>query len=257
VTLAIEVVPPLWRTWPFLTLCVLGGSASLWLAYQARLKRLSAEFQARLDERVGERMRIAQELHDTLLQNLTGLSLQISGVAKRASGQKPLSTSLDELRQQAEECLREARQSVWDIRSPESASIDLAAEIAASGTQLTTGRATQFSFRTEGHPHPLPADTRQQLLRIAREAIANSAQHAHATRIEARLVYRRDTVVLRIADDGSGFNVKDAERLPGHFGLATMRERAVPIKASLTVISSPGQGTMIEIVTPLAEVATG
>jgi signal transduction histidine kinase len=245
-------MPRFWRTWWFLSMAALAISGGIWMLYQARLKRLAEQFQVRLEERVGERTRIAQELHDTLLQNITGLSLQISGLAKRVSGPESLKASLNDLRQQAEDCLREARQSVWDIRSPESESIDLAAEIAASGTQLTAGRTARFSFRVEGQPFEVPANTRQQLLRIAREAITNSAQHAHASRIEARLSYKRDAVVLRIADNGLGFNVSEAQRLPGHFGLATMRERAARIQATLTIVSNPEQGTMIEVVTPVA-----
>jgi signal transduction histidine kinase len=250
--LAIEVLPPFWKTWWFLSMTALAMIAGIWMFYQARLKRLAEEFQVRLEERVGERTRIAQELHDTLLQNITGLALQISGLAKRVPGPESLKASLIDLRQQAEDCLREARQSVWDIRSPESESIDLAAEIAASGTQLTAGRTTQFSFRVEGQPCEVPANTRQQLLRIAREAITNSAQHAQASRIEACLSYKHDAVVLRIADNGCGFNVSEAQRLSGHFGLATMRERAARIQATLTVISNAEQGTIIEVVTPVA-----
>jgi signal transduction histidine kinase/ligand-binding sensor domain-containing protein len=250
-TLAIEVMPQFWRTWWFLSMTALAMSAGIWILYLARLKRLAEEFQMRLEERVGERTRIAQELHDTLLQNITGLALQISGLAKRVPGPESLKASLNDLRQQAEDCLREARQSVWDIRSPESESIDLAAEIVASGTQLTTGRSAQFSFRTDGQSYEVPANTRQQLLRIAREAITNSAQHAEASRIEVRLVYKRDSVMLRIADDGRGFDVSEAQRLPGHFGLATMRERAARIQAALTIISNAGKGTIIEVVTPV------
>lgn len=250
--LVIEVLPPFWRTEWFVALCFLGVSAAIWTLYQARLRVLRGEFQARLEERVGERTRIAQELHDTLLQNITGLSLQISGLAKRISASDPLKTSLNDLRQQAEDCLREARQSVWDIRSPESGSIDLAGEINASGTQLTTGRTAKFSFRVEGQPWPVPVHIRQQLLRIAREAITNSAQHAGASRIDASLVYTRESLVMRISDDGRGFDVDAAQRLTGHFGLATMRERAAGIQAKLTIGSTAGQGTIVEVITPLA-----
>ncbi|HYP14593.1 MAG TPA: two-component regulator propeller domain-containing protein, partial [Bryobacteraceae bacterium] len=214
--LAIEVLPPFWKTWWFLSMTAATMIAGIWMLYKARLRRLADEFQLRLEERVGERTRIAQELHDTLLQNITGLSLQISGLAKRVSAPESLKASLIDLRQQAEDCLREARQSVWDIRSPESESIDLAAEIGASGTQLTTGRTAKFSFRVEGQACEVPANTRQQLLRIAREAITNSALHAEARRIQVRLIYRRDSVVLRISDDGRGFDVSEAQRKPGH-----------------------------------------
>jgi signal transduction histidine kinase len=252
VTLAIEVLPPFWKTRWFLAFCSLGAAASIWAFYQARLRRLREEFHVRVEERVGERTRIAQELHDTLVQNITGLSLQISGLAKKTSGPEVLKASLNDLRQQAEDCLREARQSIWDIRSPESESIDLVAEIAASGTQFTTGKAIEFSFRVEGEPYPIPANTRQELLRIAREAITNSSQHAYASRIEATVAYRCNAITLRIADDGRGFDVREAQRLPGHFGLSTMRERAERIQANLTITSGEAQDTIVEVITPVA-----
>jgi signal transduction histidine kinase/ligand-binding sensor domain-containing protein len=249
--LAIEVLPPFWQAEWFVLLCAAATAAAIWMMYQARLTRLREEFNLRLEERVGERTRIAQELHDTLLQNLTGLSLQISGLAKKVSGSDPIKESLADLRRQAEDCLREARQSVWEIRSPESDSIDLPAEIAASGTLFTAGRPVTFSFRVEGQQVPMPADTRQQLLRIAREAISNSVQHAGASRIEATLFFRRNVVTLRVSDDGKGFDVGEAQRLSGHFGLATMRERAARISATLNVISNGKQGTMIEVTVPI------
>jgi signal transduction histidine kinase/ligand-binding sensor domain-containing protein len=250
--LAVEVMPPFWTANWFIGLCALGAGGAVWIGYRARVNRLREEFNLRLEERVGERTRIAQELHDTLLQNLTGLSLQISGLAKKVPGSEPLKDSLTDLRRQAEDCLREARQSVWEIRSPESESIDLPAEIAASGTLFTSGRPTDFSFRVEGQPAPLAADTRQQLLRIAREAISNSVQHAGASKIDAVLSFKRNLLLLRIVDNGKGFDVSEAQRLSGHFGLATMRERAARISATLAITSNATQGTMIEVSVPLS-----
>ena len=250
VTLAIEILPPLWGTAWFRLVAAALVSLGLWAAYQARLKGISDQFSVRLEERVGERTRIAQELHDTLLQNLTGLALQISGLAKTVTSPGQVKERLLDLREQAEGCLREARQSVWDIRSPESHTIDLAAELTESGKQFTSGKPTCFQLAVLGEPVSIAPDVRQQLLRIGREAISNAVQHAHASHIDVRLAYADDAFRLHIADDGGGFDVADAERLTNHFGLATMRERAERIRAQITIHSRIAHGTSIDVVVP-------
>jgi signal transduction histidine kinase/ligand-binding sensor domain-containing protein len=250
VTLAIKILPPLWQTSWFITCCVAALCASLGLLYRLRLRQLSAQFNMRVDERVGERTRIAQELHDTLVQNITGLSLQISGLAKTVSGPEYVKERLQDLRGQADACIREARQSVWDIRSPQSETIDLVAELTQSGKQFVAGKATRFNFVSEGHPRPLPGMVRQQLLRIGREAIGNAAQHARAAHIEALLIFKPHRICLRVTDDGCGFDLSQAERLPKHFGLSTMRERAARVQGSIKIKSSLGEGTSIEVTVP-------
>jgi signal transduction histidine kinase len=246
----IRILPPFWQTSWFLTCCGAAVCGILGLLYQLRLKQLSAQFNMRVDGRVGERTRIAQELHDTLVQNITGLSLQISGLAKTVSGPGHVKEKLHDLRRQADDCLREARQSVWDIRSPQSETIDLAVELTESGKQFVAGKATRFDFVTDGNPRPLAGEVRQQLLRIGREAISNAAQHARASHIEALLIFKPHRICLRVTDDGCGFDLSQAERLPGHFGLSTMRERAARVRGSIKNRSSLGQGTCIEVGVP-------
>jgi signal transduction histidine kinase/ligand-binding sensor domain-containing protein len=251
VVLAIKILPAFWRTYWFLTCWVAALCGILALLYRLRLKRLSAQFNLRVEERVGERTRIAQELHDTLVQNLTGLSLQISGLAKTVSGAADVKERLQGLRRQADECLREARQSVWDIRSPQSETIDLAFELTESGRQFVAGKATRFDFFSEGDPRPLHGEVRQQLLRIGREAIGNAAQHARASHIETLLSFKPHRICLRVTDDGCGFDLSQAERLPGHLGLSTMRERAARVQGWIKIRSSLGQGTSIEVTVPV------
>jgi signal transduction histidine kinase len=157
---------------------------------------------------------------------------------------------LQDLRRQADDCLREARQSIWDIRSPASETIDVATELTESGKQFVAGKATRFDFASEGNPHPLSGEVRQQLLRIGREAIGNAAQHAGASHIEALLIFKAHHICLRVTDDGCGFDLSQAERLPGHFGLSTMRERAARVRGSIKIRSGLGQGTSIEVSVP-------
>jgi signal transduction histidine kinase len=201
----------------------------------------------RLEAGINERTRIARELHDNLIQSVTGLGLQIGGISKIVTAPESAKQRLQDLRAQVEDCLREARQYVWDIRSPESESIDLVIALKESGEQLTVGKGIRFSSLVDGIPRPISTDVRQQLLRIGREAIGNAARHARATQIEARLRFDAGKICLRVSDDGCGFDMDEGARLPGHFGLATMRERAAQIHASIQVSSIVGHGTCIEV----------
>ena len=146
--------------------------------------------------------------------------------------------------------MREARQAVWNLRSLESESVDLATELRESGERLSAGKVARFNFIVEGEPRRIPLDLREHLLRIGREGISNAARHAHADQIEVRLTYRTDTIQLRISDNGRGFNLDDASALPGHFGLVTMRERAEQIRASIVISSEVRRGTCIEVTVP-------
>ena len=251
--LVIEILPPFWKTAWFLIACTALVGISLWVLYQVRLRQIAHQFHIRLEERVGERMRIAQELHDTLLQNVTGLSLQIGGLAKVVTAPESVKRRLQDLKRQAEDCLREARQSVWDIRSPESDTIDLAAALRQSGEQFVAGTPARFAFHLEGEPRPIEAEVCQQLLRIGREAMGNAAHHAESTQMEVHLQFEARAIRLRISDNGRGFDPQAASRLPGHFGLATMRERARRIQGSIEISSTVGQGTCIEVIVPCSD----
>ncbi|MGC4048398.1 MAG: two-component regulator propeller domain-containing protein [Paludibaculum sp.] len=220
-------------------------------AYAQRLRVMEHRTRILIEERVGERTRVARELHDTLIQNITGLALQIGGLAKVVTAPESAKERLASLKEQAEFCLREARQSVWDLRSADAEIGDLSAAIRESGGQLTAGKLARFNFVLEGEARPVPQPVALQLLRIAREAISNAAQHANATEIEARLSFEHRSIRLVISDNGCGFEGAAGER-PGHFGLATMRERAAQVGGITKVTSEPGRGTMIETTVPTA-----
>jgi signal transduction histidine kinase len=213
--------------------------------YKFRLRQLAAQMNLRLEERVAERTRIARELHDTLIQEMNGLSLQIAALSKFVIAPEAAKDRLGELKRQAEYCLREARQSVWDIRSADANVVDLATALKESGEQLCVGKAIRFVLISEGDQKPIAVSVRQQLLRIGREAIANAVQHAHATQVEVLLMFSKGVLQLKISDDGRGFDLNNTPKAVGHFGLATMRERADQIRAEIQISSTVGKGTCV------------
>jgi signal transduction histidine kinase/ligand-binding sensor domain-containing protein len=241
----IEVLPPFWSTWLFREACAALIALSIWWMYRLRVAAVARGLDLAFQERLRERTRIAQELHDTLLQNIAGLCLQIGGLAKIVvTKPETAGERLKELRRQGEDCLREARQAVWNIRSE---NLDLAMALRETGNRLTAGTNCKFVLREEGEPRRLSLDLREQLLRIGQEALANAVRHAAARSIDALLHFQKRRLQLRISDDGHGFDMEKASALTGHFGLITMRERATTIGGSILISSKINSGTSIEV----------
>lgn len=250
----ISILPPWWSTWWFKGICILLFMLAVQRIYRFRVLQVARQMDMRYQERLRERTRIAQDLHDTLLQNIAGLCLQIGGLAKViSSSPEAAKRTLKELRQQSEECLREGRQAVWNIRSLETESVDVANELRQSIERLTAGTQVRCRFKVEGEPLPIAPTVQEHLLRIGREAIINAVRHANASEIQINIIFGTGAVTVRISDNGVGFELEQANRLTGHFGLVTMRERAREIKAQLSVSSEPGRGTAVELKLPAAK----
>ena len=249
VPLGIEILPPWWSTWWFRAVCLLLIAIFIQWGYRLRIGQLAHQLDLGFQERLRERTRIAQDLHDTLLQNVAGLCLQIGGLAKLVvSDPEAARERLKAVRLQGEECLREARQAVWNLRSLESESAGaLVDRLRDSTERLTSGTQIEPRFLFEGTPRQIPSDTQEHLLRIGREAIVNAVRHSGASEIEVRINFEKRRVILTVSDNGKGFDPDWGSRLDGHFGLATMRERAQEMKTKLRLISVPSRGTSITV----------
>jgi len=251
----IRVLPPWWRTWWFGTICAALILLSLWAFYRLRMHQLAAQFNIRMEERT----RIARELHDTLLQSYQGLMLLFQS-ARNLLPERPFEAvrALDNALVRADQAIIEGRDAVHDLRSPSVVSSDLAQAITALGEVLAAGDETQnpatFRLLVEGTPHSLDPILRDEIYRIAREALRNAFQCAQARRIEAEITYGDLLLRLRIRDDGNGIDpaVLDQGSRAGHYGLPGMHERATRIGGELNVWSRPGAGTEIELTVPSA-----
>ena len=227
--------------------------------YRLRLHQIHAQMNAKLDERVTERMRIARDLHDTLLQSFHGLLPRFQAVqnllpGRVAEARKVLEAAVDD----AAQAVTEARDAVQDLRSSTSVTSDLAKAIEVLGQELkahqtsANGDATDFSLQVNGAPQNLHPVLRDEIYRITGEALRNAFQHARARRIEVEIQYDTRQVRTRVRDDGIGIDaaVVSQEGRPGHFGLRGMRERAKGIGAKLDVWSERGAGTEVELTIP-------
>lgn len=251
--LAFEVDPLFWQT--FRSVVVVACMACVLAFYRFRLIQMTNRSNLRFQERLAERTRIAQELHDTLLQGFVSASMQVHVAADRLpedSGAKPTLTRAMELMRQV---IEEGRNAVRGLRSPESPSLDLEHAFSRIPNELAAGqhavRDVQFRVIVDGEPRPFEPVLRDEVYKIGREALINAFRHAHARKIEVELRYSSKRLRILVRDDGCGIdpNVVKTGR-DGHWGLRGMRERADRIGARLRVMSSASAGTEIELSVP-------
>jgi signal transduction histidine kinase len=197
-----------------------------------------------------ERNRIARELHDTLEQELAGITMQLD-LATDCFQQAPrvAKQALETARDMSRHSMVEARRSVWDLRCQLLEHGDLISAISQIVEPLTSGNHAKVNVTISGTPVRLPGQKEMNLLRIAQEAVANAIKHGHAHHVNIELLYTSTAVCLKVIDDGCGFAATQAAPT-GHFGLLDMRERAHSMGSELNVVSEPGRGTQISLRVP-------
>jgi ligand-binding sensor domain-containing protein/signal transduction histidine kinase len=253
----LRVTPTLWQTWWFrlgLVLCV--GLVTLAI-YRLRVHEVTRLLNARFEARLSERTRIARELHDTLLQSFQGLLLRFQAASNVLPTQpEQAKQRLDSAIDQAAQAIAEGRDAVQGLRSSVVVTDDLATALSTLAEELAGGKASQnspvFDVEVEGSPRELQPILRDEVYRIAGEALRNAFSHAQARRIELEIRYAESQLRLRIRDDGKGMDsrVLDGEGKVGHWGLRGIRERAKLVGGNLEVWSKPDSGTEIELSIP-------
>jgi signal transduction histidine kinase len=247
---AFEIQPRFYQTAWFYTAAALALLAAVGGAWQWRVRRIRRQFALVLNERV----RVSRELHDTLLQSLVGVALQVDAVSRSLDGPKDeAKAQLSRVRRQVEEYIREARESIWNLRTPLLHTRDLATALRENGERAVEGSGLQFEFVERGAPQPCAPEAEHQLVRIGQEAVLNAVRHAAAGRVVLELEHRPGELALRVSDDGRGFDMAAAGNGSHHYGLTTMRERAEEAGGRLTVHTAPGAGTVVEAVVPCTQ----
>jgi len=194
--------------------------------------------------RDAERRRLGRELHDGALQNLTAVKYGLEGELKSRG-----SSDIRHLLDGATKCITELRSIVDDLRAPDLSDLSLVQAIEDHAHALAHGRAITLDLDL-----PSTSDVadwaRQDVFRVAQEAISNALRHASPSRLTVRLFPRNGSMVLEVEDDGCGF---DVQSVPRGNGLVGMRERAAVLAADLLIESVPGRGTRICLDVPLSE----
>ena len=236
------------RPW-FLPMCGVAACVAAWVAYRLRVRAIRSH----LDAIVTERSRIARELHDTLLQGFSGVTMEMQALSMRLTAAEER-TTLGDIIRDAGNCMREARRSVAGLRTPRGANSGFACALEQTARQLVETKEMRLALHIEKSPPPLGAEGEYNLLRIAQEAIANSIKHSGARTIEVFLDSSPERMRLRIRDDGSGFDDPDVNGpRAGHYGLIGIKERATQIGAVLRLDAAPGRGTEVEVLLPLTK----
>lgn len=253
-SMAFTVPPAFWQTRWFAALGVALAGVALWGIYRLRIRQVSAQVRGRMAARLQERERIARELHDTLIQGVTGLTLHVRAAANQAPEGSALRGRLERALVRANEVIVEGRDRVSELRVPDQLRAALAAELAHMCRELAeVYPGPACAVVVIGDEREINALVAEEAHRIAREALTNALQHADSHRVDATLRFDSDALKLTVSDDGKGFEAASSavSPPPGHFGLAGMHERARRVGGQLHVRTTP-RGTEVELIVPAA-----
>jgi signal transduction histidine kinase/ligand-binding sensor domain-containing protein len=218
-------------------------------AYRLRLRWLTAEMNARLDDRVSERTRLARELHDTLLQTIQGSKMVADDGLENATDPVRMHRALERISGWLAQATQEGRAALSSLRTSTTQRNDLAEALERAGQDCALRQSIGFALTLEGGPRDMHPIVRDEVYRIGYEAIRNACSHSRGTQLNVDLSYTRDLVV-RVRDNGTGIDLGLIDKgKTGHFGVKGMQERAKRIGAKLRFHSSPA-GTEVELTVP-------
>jgi ligand-binding sensor domain-containing protein/signal transduction histidine kinase len=239
----VTVLAPLYRRVWFIGAILTLVALTLWSAHRAVLRARTIAIR-------NERSRLAREIHDSLLQGVVGIALQLQAASTRLAlpqSQRPL---IEDVLAMIDRTLTQARHAVWDLRPSGEKVQELSVECHSAAQRIFVGGTPTVRVVTHGRRRSLSTIAETECLRIVEEALTNVRKHADARHVVVLLDYRWYGLRLRIRDDGKGFDAKQDEKRPGHWGWLGMRERASRIGSKLVLESSVGSGTTISFEVP-------
>jgi len=248
-SIELDLPPTFTQTRWFLLLCWLAAAVVMWLLFSLRWRRAEAQLRWRLQERLIERERIARDLHDTFLQGMQGLLLRFQSATERIPQQEPARALMEKALDRADEVIAEGRNKVTELRlsaDRRTQYLEQALEQYCADLEQIYGVA--WRVYVEGVPRELHPVVGEEVEQIGKEALTNAFKHARATSIEVRVTYSASGLLLQVIDDGGGFDSRNPQVAPGHWGLQGMKERAARIRRGrLSISSRVGLGTTVEL----------
>ena len=254
-TAELTIEPHFYQTLWFRALAALALLGLGYAAWRRRLLGVERQYEAVL----GERTRIAREIHDTLAQGFVAVSVQLELIAQLMhSSVEAAKEQLAQARAMVKSSLEDARISIWELRSQTAEQEDLAARLLKLAEEVIArgGSRARAQMQVSGTYRPLDSVVEREALRIAREAVTNAVRHGDAKSVLLRLEFDERQFGMEIRDDGRGFDGAPADGATGHFGMTGMRERAAAIGGSLRVESRAGEGTRVRLEISLAKEGT-
>jgi signal transduction histidine kinase/ligand-binding sensor domain-containing protein len=248
--LTFTLLPAFYQTKWFIALCIATVLLAAILFVRLRIRSAADRLRSLFEERLDERARVAQDLHDNLLQEVMGISLQLEIADEvtppEAAGKPMLSRAL----QLSESALAQGRGALTMLRATTFAQQDVLKAIKMAAAPFPEERRDVIRYHADGADLPMRAGVAEEIAQIAREALRNALQHTDGY-IDVWLRYSSNRVTLLVEDGGHGISPTILESgLPGHFGLQGMRDRAARIAATLAIESSAGGGTRVRLIVP-------
>jgi signal transduction histidine kinase/ligand-binding sensor domain-containing protein len=251
-TLDFTIAPTFYQTRTFLFLCATVLIGLFWFGLRLRIRYVAATITERAEVRAEERVRIARDLHDTLLQGVQGLTLHFHVAAQGLPEGSHTRASMERALATADRILVEGRDRVTRLRTDHLTHTDLTAAFAAVAADLNHDQRVRFVFKVDGRVEDVIPAVLHELYYIAREAITNAFRHSKASEIAVNLKCDAKAVVLKVSDNGCGFDPIAQETNPraGHWGLAGMKERAQAVGGLFECRSGEGKGTQVTVTVP-------
>jgi signal transduction histidine kinase len=254
-TYSFTIAPAVWQTWWFQLSLAAGFGLLATLIFHWRMRQMTERLNLRFEERLAERTRIAQELHDTLLQGFLSASMQLDVAAEQLPPDSPVRPSLEHILNLMQKVNQEGRNTLRGLRSDNESGLSIEQFLSRVPQELPSALHADshptFRVIVQGQPRALHPVIRDEVSRIGREAVVNAFLHSRATSIEVEIEYNSGYLHILVRDDGKGI---DPEILRSgredHWGIIGMRERAERIDASLKLFSRAEAGTEVELTIP-------
>jgi signal transduction histidine kinase len=247
--LTIFIEPAWYQTLWFRLGCIVGALLILWSFYRLRMRQIAKSAGARFDERLAERTQIARELHDTLVQTIQS-SKMVADDALEQCAEPRTRRALEKLSLWLAHATDESRTALNSLRLSTTVRNDLAEALQRASENAGISESMSMTFSVVGDAREMHPIVRDEIYRIAYEAIRNAQSHSHATQLTIELRYGQDLTIL-VQDNGVGIDPAVAgSGKEGHFGLQGMRERAARIRGKLTLVSSVAAGTRVVLTVP-------
>jgi signal transduction histidine kinase/streptogramin lyase len=246
---SLTVTPAFYQTtWFYLAVGFI-VSCLLWAIYRVRLQYLTHQLQERLEARVQERVRIARDLHDTLLQGVQAVLLRFHVATEQLPADEPVKAILRDALDLGDVVILEGRDKVSELRTEVAPATELVANLRRAANALENDGSPRIEVRVTGQTRPLKSLVNDELYRIGSEALTNAVRHAQATQVVVELSYEESQLRLRCSDNGVGVapEIVEAKGKAGHWGIIGMRERSRALGCKLEFSSQSGVGTEIQV----------
>jgi signal transduction histidine kinase len=251
-TVEFTILPAFYQTRWFLFLCLTALMGLFWMVLRLRMNHVAGVIRERAEVRAEERVRLARDLHDTLLQGIQGLTLRFHVAAQELPEGSRTREAMERALATADRIVVEGRDRVNRLRSDRFTQRDLTDAFEAIAADLGYEQRVRFALKIEGRVEDVSSPILNELHYIGREAISNAFRHSEASEINVRLMCGPKSVVLAVVDNGDGFDPVAQEITPraGHWGFLGMKERAEVIGARFECNSTLNKGTEVTVTVP-------